>query len=583
MSADRRGSPLELSIDISRCQQDSALADGDAFVVAREISGGRTAVRRVERDAIFASQIEWLSAIGGDGAQSLIARLGNYPIQTADFAGTDQQQLDKALTAVSGGRVLLLEPRTYTLTSRLEKALSNCAIIGVPGLTKITTSTYTQVLRLLSCSDVLFSGITFETTRVSAGADTGTGVVYSNPTGFGSGHTLERVSFSRCRFTAPSNNTNALKLVLSSSAIPSNEWSTVSDILIEDCQFEDIGQMGFEVVNNAAGTTVLYKRVRVLRSLFRNTGLSGSYGMGVSLSGPGTRCVVEDCDFDNNLILALENAGSSQGAFRYNRFKNQPAASASIGMSQGPLYDLQVVGNVDETASTGQTYFFGVNDSYFSGNLFRGGNSTNPSVLFRDGARNTFVGDRYVSTSSAKYALLVESTTGDASDNRWVACRADHSASSSVSDAVVFSGASTLRNRWLNGVIRRGASNLPFSQTNSATDNVMWRAAIANATGDPSTLSDGLKGITVTGSATITERDAQAEIIYLDGTPVSGFTLTFPKVTRRLTIWNATSQTATIACGFGGNATIAAGERALVAMSTDAVYGGVRKVMTTTS
>lgn len=513
---------------------------------------------------------------------SVSSKLSGYPLTYDDFndgSRTTNDILSLMLNAVSGGKVLLLGPRTYTLTGVLPKALTNCAIIGIPGVTKITTSTQSNLIRLLACSNVYIYGITFESTRVAAGEDTAGGLVYMNAGGLGAGTDLTNVTFDRCKFTAPSCNTNGLKLVVGSNGLLIGEQSNVSNITLADCDFNSIGRMGFEVVNNFTGTTFVYERVKVIRGNFKDCGSQGSYGMGVSLSGAGIYCEVEGAIFDNCLTLGLENAGCRHSSFRNNRFRNQPSASASIGMSNSgsDMVNLVVTGNIDEEAAPAQSYFTRVADSYFSGNVWRGSGSTQPVVLFRDFDNNRIIADRYFATGL--HCIYVDGSATASVDNEWIGCDFDLSGSSLSGDVAYFTGSTTKRNRIYKGSMRRGSASKYLTQASSAVDNLMEGVAIGVNTGAMTRTRDAFVALTITGNTTMIERDAQARSIRLDGTPAADFTLTVIAGHRLMLIWNNTGHIATVSTGSGTTVALASGERALIAVYSDTVYTGCIKFL----
>jgi len=106
-----------------------------------------------------------------------------------------------------------------------------------------------------------------------------------------------------CEFTAPNAPINGIKIYVL-------DGNMVSDISIRNSYFHDLGRMGAETVNHdkplktARISNVIFEGNRVER-----TGLVIS-GMGISLSGRNTDCLIQHNIFKDNPNCAIEIAGN---------------------------------------------------------------------------------------------------------------------------------------------------------------------------------------------------------------------------------------------------------------------------------
>ncbi|MCJ1960779.1 hypothetical protein [Novosphingobium mangrovi (ex Hu et al. 2023)] len=112
------------------------------------------------------------------------------------------------------------------------------------------------------CHDIVFNDLIFEST-LSATSRNLYGLIHCG------NNDLERITFNRCRFTAPQAYVNALKFVFDDA--PNGGF----DIVFNDCVIDGVGRMGIEVQNHGVGTAERYGRIRWRGGKVVNTGLLG--------------------------------------------------------------------------------------------------------------------------------------------------------------------------------------------------------------------------------------------------------------------------------------------------------------------
>lgn len=238
---------------------------------------------------------------------------------------------------------ILLDGINYPIGANvLTFGLSNVWVKGVRGATKISGSAI-GLMALGACSDVIFEDIIFECTSV-VGADDYRGVMNMFHAFF------ERITFIRCKFTAPNCGINGVKIVVESIADPLvPAEGRAESIHFYECEISDVGRMGIEVQNNSHpfNNTQRYFDIVYEGGSIRRTGLEQPDGMGISLTGYGSDCKV-DTLFDDTLYAAIECIGASSSKFtgrtqNLTRYCHPLAFTNALPMIDNTVYDFKTI------------------------------------------------------------------------------------------------------------------------------------------------------------------------------------------------------------------------------------------------
>lgn len=149
-------------------------------------------------------------------------------------------------------------------------------------------------------------------------------------------------------------------------------WCTISDKIIENvtvnlCSF-DTGRMGTEFVNHIDDDVKRYKNIIIYNNIFEQFGKT-SEAMGISLSGYGENCVVENNTFKakTESSIGIELVGCCDSTFNNNafigKFKFFSASNDRI------MSNLKIINNkMVEKYSNVETYIKNVKNSIISNN-----------------------------------------------------------------------------------------------------------------------------------------------------------------------------------------------------------------------
>ena len=504
----------------------------------------------------------------------------------ADGGGTADDTIPfQKMLANSTGRVIQLGAGTFKLTSLLSYALTNCEFIGTPGATTITGNFGYATLKLLALNNVFFYGIIFESTYTNAVEDTHYGVVYSSQTD------VKETVFERCYFTSPNANTNGLS-IFARTAIGDTS-AVVDGLWVEDCTFTNIGRMGITVMNRstvaggAADALTATKRVYINRNKSVNTGLSGSYGMFISLDGGGSQFSVSGNRIENPLTCGIESQWSN-GEINENVFATFTRANVSpifvdLQTSGFPTTGITVAGNKTETPATLDLLISDTNGAIIHGNMISiQGANAGPTMEFLRATNcrssdniwgsvvgslslalvrlsasygNSFDNDSFINgnTTTGRSALLV---SGASYGNEFNNCTFDDSASSGHFSTVRFTDAGTTNNNLKNCKFNAGAGGYIVDEISSAAGN----SVIGIATSPTSPDLFGYKVITMPDSAyTAKIQDCATNGLMAFGSAITADrTVTLPATNQTWQVQNGTSgaHNLVFTCGGGTNVTL---------------------------
>jgi parallel beta-helix repeat protein len=346
-------------------------------------------------------------AVGDGNSKPLSNYFANLSAAQTYFpaATSLSDQLDWAAfsKAIQSNRTIFVPAGTYQFgANSLFIQGSNIKIHGTGQTSLITTSVLPNssvngMIQLGNCSNIVFEDIGFSSTSVygSQLVDNFYGLVWSQ------NRNLLQIIFQRCYFTAPTANTNGIKII--------NENSQIADnIECIDCIFQDLGRMGVEFQNhNDAAPLARYRGFKSDRCVYKNIGLIAN-GMGVSLSGIGENCIISNNTFDNCRI-GLELVGPNDTTVISNKFLNFPLANANIydypSNSGRPfsftgarvMSGTRVIGNTTENPIPGSTYFWGQRDMILSNNILNHAlQSWNSTRTYVPGETLPFSGTIYI-------------------------------------------------------------------------------------------------------------------------------------------------------------------------------------------
>ena len=318
--------------------------------------------------------------------------------------------------AIATNKDVYFPPGNYLLTSLLSITAQDVTLYGEGNSSRIF-SALTTPIQLLTCSNVKFDRLFFETT---SSASSVYGVVYAENAA------LSDVLFSQCKFRAATANTNGVKII--------NEGANLTKRLaFVGCEFLDIGRMGIEFQNHNDGDPIYRIRdITVDRCSFENIGLSGSNGMGVSLSGYGEQGAITNCRFNNCRNIGIELVGFRDFLVEGNTFRGFDTAAYSpiSGTGSRRASGLSVVNNKVFGTNAGRWNLYTIDNSTFSGNLLRSGyffvRDTN-DCIFRDN-------QVYQKTSDA-YSFFIEGTSAR---NKIISCHLDGTLSTVSNQGTIF-------------------------------------------------------------------------------------------------------------------------------------------------
>jgi hypothetical protein len=344
-----------------------------------------------------------------------------------------------------------------------------------------------------------------------------------------------------------------------------NEDTAISEnINFSYCKFESIGRMGIEFQNHNDGSVLArYRDISVTNCVFKSIGDSGSFGMGVSLSGVGYGCNVDNNTFDDCFDVALEGVGCSSSSFSHNTFANMTQAvdiislSGSRGMSNNVI-----IGNKTVGVANGAVVIRNQTNPVFSDNIL----STASAMDVRDttGMR----GSNNIITTTDQIALVFDGTATTVTNNILYNSTFDNHTNATNFSCVRFAGADATNNRLIGCTLYKGTGGVDTDQITSAINNTIIDAW------------DGATGERLRAYLAIVMSDADYDLnddqgsivipvlIRLTGPLTATRSFTLPKQYERIAVWNNTGQTLTFKV-LGGS-----GETMVDGLRQDAIYNG---------
>lgn len=642
------GDSILVSADDGEAIVRAAIVNGGA-VVAVSQGGAGTANLSITANELGPGTVErTLADVLTDLTQR--ERRGAYQIDkfsaTGSVAGGTVDARAAFAAAFASGEHIILQPATYKWSDIIDAgSLSNVTISGVPGITKITGDFGPRMLLLDDLTNVEFNGIIFENTNAQVSADAAYGTVYSYRS------IWSDVRFKNCGFTAPNGNLNGLMVYVRTTPTDATNNAAIDGLLIEGCDFHDIGRIGCMIMcrwgggegllqNNASsaqsiitlpswfsetddtyngltlkilsgagrgqtftiadytgsnkqvtisgtvGTSLdttsyfeigpgrhgYVRNVKVKNNKFRNLGLSGTSGIGLSLDGYGEGFEVSGNSLRNCLTVGIENVGWIKGAIRENNFADFRSGRAwaplSLSTNTNLMYKLLLQGNKCLEAANATIAMYGVMDSLLQDEYYWS-DSLTYTLRSRYFQRNTLRECYIRGSGTNQIAWARENETGrPVQDNIDEGCTFDHSESTNNSSVVRAAGSAVLRNITRDATILN-VTGVAHDETSSARLNRLERTNWgSNLSVAPGTYRNGMYIYSMSDAdVSPTSLHAQHEDIKITGTLTATRTLTWPKWDKKWTFWNATSQTVNVkSSGSSSSVAIAAGSRIRVAM-----------------
>ncbi|WP_158600265.1 glycosyl hydrolase family 28-related protein [Fibrisoma montanum] len=383
-----------------------------------------------------------------------------------DGQADDTEAITKALKSGAGKQVLFPEG-TYKVTKVIKLEVSNIEIAGL-GKSKIL-STERTIIDLGNVSNVSFKNLSFESTNTNA-ATYYFGLMASNR------KTISGLSVSGCTFSAPNCSTAGIKLVTDAVG------SSVKNISINNCTFNNIGNMAIEIQNHLYDGIDRFSQIEVSSCTFSNLGLNENaayhYGMAVSFSGKGSNLIVADNRISNPYDIGIELAGSIKNAqivrnqlselTRMNKEANRPLSVISISSSKGDMHEnIQIIANQNLNKDDKAYIFFGnVTSATVENNKF----NTMWFMQLRNVSNSTFKNNQI--SSRGGNALLIESTNLSSQNNQFLNSTFSCDGNSSAEAVVKFKGSQTNKNTIVKSQLIRSTNKTVYlKETDSASKN----------------------------------------------------------------------------------------------------------------
>lgn len=360
----------------------------------------------------------------------------------------DFKDLQSAVDSISSGGVLIVSG-THLISSNLMLSLNNSSIIGDG--TAVITGNFDYSLAEIAgdCINSTIDNISFVNTYANQSPDG-----YSS-TLLGRNINVDNLTVKNCKFSIPYANGNGFTLYINT------DWEQpptnyCKDLIIDNCTFYDIGRQGCTLMSRSnQDDPSLFTGVKFTNNKAVSLGLSGDYGMLLSLDGHGSGFVVDNNSCVDTLDIGIENTKWSDGVISRNTF--------SVGVlnhdftpiaNEGSFVD--VYSNKCLTPCNVYSYLVGASYCNYSDNKFWLSSSNNSpySFLVRSSKNNIFERNTYI-IEGGNFCVRYDDSSGTGcSDN--VSINDNYISSSSASlDAIRFYGAGTKDNK-----ISKGRYNL---------------------------------------------------------------------------------------------------------------------------
>jgi len=346
----------------------------------------------------------------------------------------------------------------YLITSLITKPINGFKIFGIKGSSALTYSFAYSLLNLTGLTNGSIEGISFVSTNNNNVEDGGGGIIYSYSTD------VINFTIANCYFTNTNSNTSAISLYTNTAT---NGTKIISNLIIENNIFENIGRIGCTIMNRSLDKT-LCQNVKFNNNTGVNLGTRGSFGFLVSLDGYGQNGEVSGNYIKNALGIGIENTGYDNFIFDKNTFTGTTLYNP-FGFSHpqaGEYISNNVITNNIAIGLVNGSYFYEVNNSTFSGNVF---SSTATDIVFRNNNSNTYTNEHY---SGVRYGFYIESKAPKTSRNNIISnCFFTSSNNYSIMRCY---DTNTTNNNFVNNIITFSGGVI-FDELNGASGNKCTR------------------------------------------------------------------------------------------------------------
>ena len=331
--------------------------------------------------------------------------------------------LNAAIAQLQGGGVIYIRPGTYTVVAPITiTTLSNIKLQGAGNDLTVFTSagngTVYSILKIIgTCSNIEISGIKFISTVNDATVIDQNSLLEADDVG-PVALIINGLDIHNCTFTGATVNTSAIYL--------GAEFATTSRlnrIKIHDNYIYNIGQCGIGVINHASQTTSIINSLEISRNDINTPGLSGTWGMGITVSGFNTNTTIQYNNIsESKKDQSIELRCCVNGDISFNKISNYAGHTSDATLTAGisiaddaahvqKSIHIAIIGNIinivdadfatsTATATVGLSTI-GCEDVNISSNSIKSGMNT------FSGTKITFTGNTVVTTN---YYCLVLNT-----------------------------------------------------------------------------------------------------------------------------------------------------------------------------
>jgi hypothetical protein len=352
-------------------------------------------------------------------------------------------------------------------------------------------------------TDLLIDGFRIETT--CTGARGLFGLITSV------GKQIVGLKVTNMEFRAPSCGTNAIKLDVSA------KQAFAKGIEVSHSRFNEIGQMGVEVINHQFDGLARYEQIRIADNRFHELGRRSPYGQAVSLSGLGHDNIIAGNTIEGAKDIAVELVNADRTTIeenvvrglqpgcsplyigrnaalprvkgvmiRENEFESNGGMFQPTSLTGGAITGNRLSGtgkisveSCDHLTVQDNTFrveneilWTSVSQSYFRQNIFASsGNVAGHFTAFKDSSGNAIEATTF--SSERQFALLVN---GSSTGNVFSDCLFSMEGSKKADALVQFDGRGVRGNVVRRGRFGEAASGVrPSIETNGASENGVER------------------------------------------------------------------------------------------------------------
>lgn len=516
-----------------------------------------------------AASTTYLPAGTGAVESNVRAKLREF-VSAKDFGAVgdgvtdDTNALSNFLTA-SSGKIALIPAGTYKTTARIDVGFDNCEIVGVPGATIIQGSFGYALIKLLESSNVVFRGITFQNDYTNAAQDTASATVYSFQ------HSLSNIRFENCTFSIPNANGNGLIIYLNTALTDVN---TCTDFSVENCTFINCGRQATTFMNRSTevGASGFFKGLRFNNNLGKNLGMSGNFGMLISLDGVGDGFTINHNRLENFYDIGIECAAWKNGEIVGNTFDLMSRLSKPISLGPSPVSASDIPTNVSVlrnkclSAATANSYFTQASNCLVEGNYFWT-NGVDQAALVRSSINNTFRSNVYKNThpTAARYGCLYEDTlaTGCYGNKSFDETFDTSGGAGNYAPVRFYGTANVKQNVVYRPLLLKGAGGAYVDQSTGAIANL-----VVNATDVTNTLFDldyFTQNFASDADMTVAIQNYSSAVVRITNAALTiGRNVILPSIIKEWKVLNATGQTLTYKAATGTGIAVATGKAAVL-------------------